>query len=102
MARRRWDLCDELAGLTARIATEAPDDYPDFLREIGATMDNDFARIEEILVELPTVLKRDLAELERVAAMLKEAKRLYYTGDAAAGRKILWHVYNTEPVKEWR
>lgn len=102
MTSRRWDLCDELVGLSARIAAEAPNDYPDFLREIGASMDNDFARIEAILAELPSVLKKNHAELERVGAMLKEAKRLYNAGDVTAGKKILWHIYNDEPVKAWR
>lgn len=102
MVSRRWDLLDELVAKAARIASDAPDSYPDFLREIGANMDNDFARIEEILAELPSVLRKDHAEMERVGAMLLEAKRLYYAGKAEAGSDILWHIYNREPVMKWR
>lgn len=102
MNDRRWNLCDELVAKLSRIAVKAPNNYPDFLREIGASMDNDFARIEEILAELPSVLKRDLAELERVAVMLREAKRLYYSGDDRAGSKILWQIYNDEPITKWK
>ena len=102
LTSRRWDLCDELKGLVARIAAEAPDQYPDFLREIGANMDNDFARIEAILVELPAVLNKDHANLECTSALLAEARRLYYAGQVAAGAKILWHIYNDEPVMQRR
>lgn len=102
MATLRWELLDSLVALCARIASDAPYGYPDFMLEIGANMDNDFARIEEILAELPSVLKKDHAELERVGAMLLEAKRLYYAGEVEAGSNILWRIYNREQVMKWR
>lgn len=98
MASKRWELLDDTLARTARLACNAPDKYPDFLKAIGASMDYDFTQIEENITELRGILKKDLDVLEIIAKKIQQSKTYYYSGQYEQGEDILWGIYNDERV----
>lgn len=98
MTTKRWDLLDEILAKCARIANNAPDKYPDFLKEIGASMDYDFSTIEENIIELKSIIKIDLNAFDELASEIQRAKTYYYSGQYDKGEDILWLIYNDERI----
>jgi hypothetical protein len=98
MVSKRWDLLDEVLAKCARLACNAPDKYPDFLKVLGASMDYDFNQIEENIAELRNILKKDLDTLEAIANKIQQARTCYYGGQYEQGEDVLWEIYNDERV----
>ena len=61
-------------------------------------MDNDFVKIEENIIDLRGILKKDLDVLGEISNKIQQAKTYYYCGQYEQGEDILWEVYNDERV----
>lgn len=99
MKNRLADYLADLAGAVAT-ATNAPDQYPDYLVEICGGMAETYQmnrdRVFEAWAGARPGLKRDLDKASFIESRLESAFSAFDRGDRGLGQELIFEVYNLQ------
>lgn len=100
MKKKLPEILADLSSDVSVAASDAPDEYPDYLVEICGSMEETYSDNKETLLsdwsEARALLKRDVDKVALIDAKLKEAFDAFDAGNRDTGRRIMREIHELD------